>query len=64
MFHTTPEAVDRDFELFVDRKLANLHIEPRWDPAHVAGLRLSLSTRLPAYESEHAAWRDSWTTLA
>lgn len=64
VFATTPEAVDRRFDEFVAAKVAGLAIEPRWDPGHIAGLRIRLPRRAPAAASERAAWSEGWVTVA
>ena len=64
VFDTTPEAVDADFARFVDDKLAGLRIEPRWEGAYCARLRLSLDRDPPENATERRAWAEDWTTIA
>jgi tetratricopeptide (TPR) repeat protein len=66
VFHTTPEDVDREFSAFVAREIAGLRIEPRWNAARVARMKLGLATRPPPESAlvERQAWADSWCTVA
>jgi tetratricopeptide (TPR) repeat protein len=47
VYHTTPEKLDRDFDAFVEREIKDLAIEPRWNPARIASLRVGLSRKMP-----------------
>jgi len=64
VFGTTPEAVDRDFAVFVDQELAGLAIEPRWEGSYCARLRLSLDRDPPEDPAARRAWAEDWTTIA
>lgn len=64
VFGTTPEELDRDFAAFVGAKVADLRLEPRWDPALLPRLRLSLPRELPAEDEGRARWRDTWLSIA
>jgi len=64
VFHTTPEAVDVNFEGFVDARIKDLVIEPRWNPAHSQRLRVSLASRKPETTEEKRQWAEDWCTVA
>lgn len=64
VFSTTPEEVDADFEKFVDGRIKDLVIEPRWNPAHARRLRVSLASRKPETAEEQRQWEDDWCTVA
>ncbi len=62
VFELTPEQVDRDFEDFVDAKLAGLILEPRWQPEWVVRKRLQLGRKVPEQGVE--LWREGWIDVA
>lgn len=64
VFQTTPEAIDADFERFVDGRLAGLDCEPLHDPDRVRRLALGLSEDPPTDPTERAAWAQHWLTVA
>jgi tetratricopeptide (TPR) repeat protein len=76
VYHTTPEELDREFDAFVEKTIAGLSIEPRWNPARVAGLRVGLSKKSPGESARKttsaptsapdadAKWSDTWCTVA
>jgi tetratricopeptide (TPR) repeat protein len=78
VYHTTPEILDRDFNAFVEREIKDLSIEPRWNPARIASLRVGLSQKPPgtsakkpgekdarvATEEATRKWSENWCTVA
>ena len=64
VFSVTPEQIDRDFLSFVDKKLEDLRLEPRWNPYTVRAMRLSLGAEPPKNAKERETWRENWLTVA
>jgi tetratricopeptide (TPR) repeat protein len=64
VYGITPEELDADLARWVDEKLADLRIEPRWRPELLPRLRLGLARDVPQEEFERGAWQDSWCTQA
>ena len=60
----TPEQVDARFRAHVDKLLAPIRIEPRWEDSAVLPLRFSLPAAPPAGESELAEWCENWIRVA
>ncbi len=60
----TPEQVDVRFEAFVRRKVANLDIEPRHDPAGLALRGLRAGRKVPEEGPEREAWQQEWLGIA
>ncbi|HPF15844.1 MAG TPA: hypothetical protein PLJ12_16385, partial [Planctomycetota bacterium] len=64
VFQTTPEALDRDFERFVDGRLAGLQCEPSHDPDRTRRMALGLSEEAPSEPAALRAWVHDWLTVA
>ncbi len=64
VFGLTPEELDVALQELVDEKIADLSIEPRWDPQLLPRLRLALSSRVPEEPNALAAWQEGWCTQA
>jgi len=64
VFATTPEALDRDFELWARAHVAGLAVEPRWSADHLRRLSAGLSRKLPKESSRRDAWARDWVTVA
>ena len=64
VFGATPEAIDADFRVFVDERLAGLRIEPRWSPSETFRLRFQLARKPPSEPAARAAWADDWCKVA
>ena len=60
----SPEEVDVRFLRFVDEKISDLKIEPRWGPRVLAKLRLETPREAPAGDRARAQWQDALTTIA
>ncbi len=58
----TPEQVDAAFELYVQDKLKDLRLEPRWDPQAIVRLRLQLRREPP--EQGKDEWAQRWLDVA
>ena len=63
VFQTTPEAIDREFEAFVDGRLQGLNCEPVHDPALVRRKALRLTQSPPEDGAEKAEWMQDWITV-
>ncbi len=64
VFDTTPEEVDVKFDAFVQNKVKDLHIEPRWNPVRVRRLQLRTAVAAPANPTARAQWAEDWATIA
>lgn len=64
VFQATPEELDRRFEEFVDREIANLRIEPRWSAGRLVKLQLELATTAPSAPAARARWVEDTVSLA
>ncbi|MEL6428709.1 MAG: tetratricopeptide repeat protein [Planctomycetota bacterium] len=64
VFSLTPEEVDERFERFVEARIADLAIEPRWDPRRVRLLQVRLDDVPPEDAEARARWADDWLTVA
>jgi tetratricopeptide (TPR) repeat protein len=64
VFDLTPEEVDRDFLTFIGTVVEPLKIEPAWQPARIASLRLRLRKDPPKEPEQLARWSEDWCTLA
>ncbi len=64
VFHLTPEEVDARFARFAERFLADLRIEPRWDPERTFRMRFALARRPPEEQAECAGWAREWCRVA
>ncbi len=64
VFDTTPEEVDAKFDAFVQNKVKDLHIEPRWSPVRVRRLQLRTSKEPPTNPQARMQWADDWSTIA
>jgi tetratricopeptide (TPR) repeat protein len=70
VYQTTPEDLDRDFEAYARKLVADLRIEPRWSDAAAARVRSGLSRERPppgegaAGARRLAAWAEAWCTVA
>ncbi len=64
VFGSSPEEIDAEFLVFVDRELEGLALEPRWSPSRLRRLRLETKGKPPTESSQLAAWKENWITLA
>lgn len=64
VFRRRPEDLDRDFAAYVDEFLADLAIEPIWQPDTIFKKRFSLSRKAPEDEAQRRAWQLDWVTVA
>jgi len=64
VYGITPEELDADLAKLVDEKLADLHIEPRWEPGVLKRQRLGLAREAPEDPEARAAWRELWCNQA
>lgn len=64
VFDTTPEEVDADFQRFVEAKVSDLAIEPRWTRRKARRLQIRLDGEPPTADEERARWAEDWTTVA
>jgi tetratricopeptide (TPR) repeat protein len=64
VLNQTPEEVDARFRAHVDRLLAQIRIEPRWEDAQVLPLRFSLPAKPPQDESALEEWGENWVRVA
>ncbi|MEY2784203.1 MAG: Peptidase superfamily, partial [Planctomycetota bacterium] len=64
VLNQTPEEVDARFRAHVDRLLAQIRIEPRWEDAQVLPLRFSLPAKPPEGESALEEWGENWVRVA
>ncbi|MEO0600966.1 MAG: hypothetical protein AAF211_05990, partial [Myxococcota bacterium] len=56
--------VDERFERFVEARIADLAIEPRWDPRRVRLLQVRLDDVPPEDAEARTRWADDWLTVA
>ena len=63
VFQSAPEAIDREFEKFVDGRLAGLQCEPLHDPGLIRRKVLRLTEEAPAGAEERAQWMQNWLTV-
>lgn len=64
VFKTTPEEVDALFDVFVQGKIKDLRVEPRWSMARVRRLQLRTATEPPAGAEARQQWAEDWATIA
>ena len=64
VFDTTPEEVDADFQRFVEEKIADLAIEPRWTRRKARRLQIRLGDQPPEEKDARVQWAEDWTTVA
>lgn len=68
VFGKTPEEIDAELAAFVGERVADLFIEPVWNPTTGRLLRLRLADEPPPDEAgrevERAEWAEGWTTVA
>jgi len=60
----TPEELDTAFFAHVMEVVADLHVEPRRDPAAARVLSFKLGSKKPAGEDAAIAWGEGWCTIA
>ena len=64
VFGRTPEELDEELLTWARERTAGLFIEPRWDPALVARVRLGLDQEPPDAEQQRMRWAEDWCTVA
>ena len=67
IYQTTPEELDRDFDLYVRQKTEGLAIEPRWTEETAERIRAGLARERPPKEAgpeKLEAWANGWCTVA
>lgn len=60
---TTPEEVDARFRAFARARVAELELEPLWNPSVVLQKRLGLKRTPPEGDEARRAWQDEWITV-
>jgi tetratricopeptide (TPR) repeat protein len=63
VYGLTPEELDEQLLEFIDLTIADLAIEPRWDPRVLPRLRLSLPREVPEEEEGLIRWRRIWCSI-